>query len=92
MRRSVRWLVRYLATGVTMLLVGAGFYLLVPAVAPGIPPQFANAALFRPWAGWTSVYMVLHPLGYGFVFATVFVILLRRSAVTPTTRGGAGGR
>jgi hypothetical protein len=53
-------------------LVGYLFYLAVPAIVPAIPPQFGNAALFRPWAGWTSVYMVFHPFGYGVVFALAY--------------------
>jgi hypothetical protein len=41
------------------------FYQAVPAIVPAIPPQYENAALFRPWAGWTSIYMFFHPFGYG---------------------------
>jgi hypothetical protein len=49
-----------------LFLVGTLFHLLVPMIAPGIRPQFLNAALFRPWPGWTFTYMVINPFGYGF--------------------------
>jgi hypothetical protein len=49
------------ATGV-LLAVGAAFHFGVPVVAPGIQPQFGNAALFRPWDRWTSTYMLVHPV------------------------------
>jgi hypothetical protein len=83
-----QWLSCSLAAGMTLFLVGAGFYLLVPFIAPGIPPQFLNCALFRPWPGWTSTYMALHPFGYGIVFATVFLALRRWSQFPPGIRGG----
>jgi hypothetical protein len=77
-----------LAAGVTLFLVGAAFHWLVPVVAPGIPPQYLDAALFRPWAGWTSTYMAIHPFAYGFVFAAAFIGLRRLSAFPPGARGG----
>lgn len=82
------WVAGGLAAGATLFLVGAAFHWLVPVVAPGVPPQFLNPALFRPWAGWTSAYMVLHPLAYGFVFAAVFVGLRRWSAFPAGAPGG----
>src|SRR6516225_2322746 len=59
----------------TLLAVGVAFHFAVPILAPGIPPQFLNIALFRPWGGWTSTYMFLHPLGYGVVFALIYAVL-----------------
>jgi hypothetical protein len=76
------------AAGATLFAVGALFHLLIPVVARGIPPQFGNVALFRPWAGRTSIYMALHPFVYGFVFATVFLGLRRWSVFPPGVRGG----
>jgi hypothetical protein len=57
-------------------------------IAPGIPPQFQNAALFRPWAGWTSTYMLLHPLWFGPVFAAVYLALRSRGGLLLGWRGG----
>jgi hypothetical protein len=84
-----------LAAGTTLFLVGTAFYLLVPFIAPGIPPQFeANPALYRPWQGWTRTYMVSHPFVYGVVFTAVFLGLRQCSAFPPGVRGwlvyGAG--
>ena len=85
--------IRRLATcaaiaGLTLFVVGAVFHFATPAVAPQIPPQFANAALFRPWAGWTSTYMLLHPFGFGIVFAAVYLALVDRCGVGTGWRGG----
>lgn len=72
-----------------MFFVGAVFHLLVPAIAPIIPPQFeANPDLYRPWAGWTSAYMAIHPFLYGVVFAAGFLSLRRWSTFPPGVRGG----
>lgn len=57
-------------------------------IAPGIPPQFLNAALFRPWPGWTYTYMVIHPFGNGFIFVAVLLNLGRWSAFPSGGRGG----
>jgi hypothetical protein len=76
------------AAGLTLFAVGAVFHLAVPLVAPGIPPQFGNTALFRPWGGWTSTYMLLHPFGFGVVFAAVYLALSARGAVARGWRGG----
>ena len=83
-----RWVSYSLAAGATLFLVGAAFHLLVPVVAPGIPPQFLDVGLFRPWSGWTSTYMALHPFAFGFVFATAFLALRRWSSFPPGIRGG----
>lgn len=88
MQWRTRWVSGSLAAGVTLFLVGAAFDSLVRVVAPAIRSQYDNGALFRPWAGWTSTYMALHPFGYGFVFAAVFLSLRWWSAFPPGTRGG----
>jgi hypothetical protein len=77
-----------LVAGATMFMVGALFRLAVPLIAPTIPPQFENTALFRPWAEWTSTYMVLHPFGFGVVFAAVYLVLRARHGVAGGWRGG----
>jgi hypothetical protein len=71
-----------------LLAVGALFHFGLPMIAPGIPPQFGNAALFRPWAGWTSTYMLLHPLWFGAVFAAVYLGLRSRGGLPLGWRGG----
>jgi len=63
-----RWISCGLAAGIALFLVGTAFYILVPILAPGIPPQFLNDELFRPWTGWTSTYMLLHPFAFAFVY------------------------
>ena len=83
-----RWISCSLAAGATLFLVGAAFHLLVPVLAPGMPPQFLDGGLFRPWSGWTSTYMALHPFAYGFVFATAFLGLRRWSSFPAGVRGG----
>jgi len=89
MRWWSQWLFGSLAAGATLFLVGAAFYLLVPFIAPDIPPQFkANPALYRPWPGWTHTYMVVHPFVYGVVFASVFLGLRQWSAFPSGVRGG----
>jgi hypothetical protein len=83
-----RWLSCCLAAGVTMFFVGAAFHLLVPLLAPTVAPQYRDQAVFRPWSCWTPTYMALHPLGYGFVFASVYLVLRRGSAIPAAMRGG----
>jgi hypothetical protein len=73
-----------------LLAVGIAFHFLVPVVAPNIPPQFDNSLLFRPWAGWTSTYMVIHPIWYGGLFAAVYLLLRSRKALSPGWRSGLG--
>jgi hypothetical protein len=77
-----------LVAGLTLFAVGMLFYLAVPVIAPIIPPQFGNSALFRPWAGWTSTYMVLHPFGFGVVFAVVYFALVARGGARSGWRSG----
>jgi len=74
--------------GLTLFAVGALFHFAVRLIAPGIPPQFENVPLYRPWLGWTSTDMVLHPFGFGVVFAAMFLALVARGAVARGWRGG----
>jgi len=71
--------------------VGGAFYLAVPLVVPAIPPQFENAALYRPWAGWTSTYMALHPLWYAPLFALAYLWLRGRGLFSGLDGGLAYG-
>lgn len=77
-----------LVAGQVQFLVGYLFYEAIPVVAPAIPPQYKNAALFRPWAGWTSTYMLIQPFGYGFVFALAYCRLRSRRVFPAGWRGG----
>lgn len=75
-------------SSIVLLVVGITFHFGVPAVAPGIPPQFANSALFRPWSGWASTYMLVHPLWFGVVFAMGYLALQSKGALPPGWSGG----
>lgn len=72
----------------SLLAIGVAFHFIVPFIAPSIPPQFDNSQLFRPWAGWTSTYMLIHPLWYGGVFAAMYLILRSRKALSAGWLGG----
>jgi hypothetical protein len=74
--------------GLIQFLVGYLFYKAVPVVVPAIPRQYENAALFRPWAGWTSTYMFFHPFGYGVIFALAYCGLRSWCAFPSGWRGG----
>jgi hypothetical protein len=74
--------------GLIQFLVGYLFYRAVPVIVPAISPQYENAALFRPWAGWTSAYMLFHPFGYGVVFALAYCGLRSWCAFPSGWRGG----
>lgn len=81
-----RLLAGSLLCGAVLFAVGAAFHLLVPLAAPRFEAEYANEALFRSWEGWTRNYMLVHPWGFGAVFAGVF--LGARSVVG---RGNLGG-
>jgi len=71
-----------------MFLVGVVFYFLIPFIAPGIKPQYENLALYRDWKGWTSTYMLIHPLIYAPVFAAVFLKLRHETSFPAGIKGG----
>jgi hypothetical protein len=77
------------AASVVLFVVGAAFHFGVRFVAPAVPPQFENVALFRPWAGWTSTYMLIHPLWFGVLFAAVYLWLRVPGGPLAGWRGGA---
>lgn len=79
-----------LAAGATLFAVGALFHVALPVVAPGVSEQFADAELFRPWAGWTSAYMAVHPFAFAAPFAAGYLALFTRGGVGPGWRAGAG--
>ena len=59
----------------SLLMLGVGclfHYVLVPTLAPGLENEYKNRALFRSLAGWPGIYMFLHPLLYGVLFAAAF--------------------
>jgi hypothetical protein len=74
----IRLVLCVLVAGLTLLAIGTVFHFTIRSVAPSLSRQFDNAALYRPWPGWTSTYMLLHPLGYGVVFALVYAVLWLR--------------
>ena len=82
------WVSCSIAVGITMFLVGTVFYFLVPFIAPGIKPQYDNPRLFRPWPGWTSTYMTIHPFIYAPVFAAIFLKLRQETRFSSGICGG----
>jgi hypothetical protein len=77
-----------LVAALIQFLVGFLFGLAFPVIAPGIPRPYENGALFRPWIGWTSTYMYLHPFGHGIVFALAYFGLKAWSAFPSGWCGG----
>jgi hypothetical protein len=73
---------------IVLFAVGAVFHIGVPIIVPHIASQFENNALFRPWKGWTSTYMLIHPLWFGGVFGAGFLALKSRHALAPGWKGG----
>ncbi len=77
-----------LVSAAVLFGVGAVFHFGMPFIVPGIPLQFENTTLFRPWQGWTSTYMTIHPLWFGALFAMGYLALRSRQALRPGWRGG----
>jgi hypothetical protein len=75
-----------LLCGAVLWTVGAAFHWAVPLLAPQVEAAYGNEALFRPWEGWTRLYMMVHPWLYGTLFTAVF--LGARSAVGAGKFGG----
>jgi hypothetical protein len=75
-----------LLSGVALCAVGTLCHFVVPLLAPQLGLEYRNEALFRPWGGWTRVYMVAHPWLYGVLFAAVF--LGARAVVGASNLGG----
>jgi hypothetical protein len=67
-----RLLVGSLLCGALLFAVGVVFHFLTPLVLPRLVGEYSNAALFRPWGGWTRAYMLAHPWLVGTLFAGVF--------------------
>jgi hypothetical protein len=59
-----------------MLAVGLVFNKIEEDI-PAIPAEYENPAVFRTWPGWTEGYMLAHPIWFGFVFATGFMVVIR---------------
>ena len=64
-----------LISGTALFAVGAAFHFLSPFVFTQVEQAYRNEALFRPWVGWTRVYMVIHPWLYGVLFAGAFLAM-----------------
>jgi hypothetical protein len=62
-----------LLCGAILFVVGMVFHLLIPVVAPWIKMEYGNEALFRPWRGWTRIYMIAHPWVFALLFTAVFI-------------------
>jgi hypothetical protein len=75
-----------LLSGAILFGVGLTFHFLSPLVWPHLEKEYANEALFRPWSGWTQIYMLIHPWLFGVVFAGAF--LLARAAFGSDRLGG----
>src|SRR5205823_1167132 len=58
--------------------------------APWLQQEYADAEIFRPWGGWTRVYMAVHPFAFGVVFAAAF-LLARPATGGFAHAGGARG-
>ena len=83
-----QWCSCSIAVGITMFLVGVVSYLLVPVLAPEIAQQYDEVELFRPWRGWTSTYMLIHPFIFAPVFAAVFLKLRIANSLPSGIKGG----
>jgi hypothetical protein len=71
--RGSQFVVASVLAGAALFGVGTAFHFLAPIVAPQLEAEYGNAALFRPWAGWTQTYMLAHPWLYGVLFAGGYV-------------------
>ena len=69
--------------------VGVVFHFGVKTLAPSIQTEYENAELFRPWAGWTSTYMLVHPFLFGVIFSAVYLVLNSPNGPLAGWRGGA---
>lgn len=91
--KRLRWEAGYWVLASAVLLgVGCLFhFVLVPVLAPEVNVEYENRALFRLLKGWPETYMLLHPIGYGPLFAAGFRLVggVRRAATGP--RGFALG-
>jgi len=86
-----RVLTRGLYAGAILFVVGACFHALAPLV-PGLAPAYADhPEFFRPWPGWTRAYMLVHPFGYGLVFAWAFGLARDAARRHGRPLGPAGG-
>lgn len=66
-----RLLAQMAVAALILFSVGAVFHVTIGALLPELQRHFENDALYRPWDGWTSTYMIIHPFAYGPVFALV---------------------
>ena len=85
-----QWIRCSLSAGITMLIVGYVFHMIVPVLFPDVQLQYeTQSELFRWWEGtWTETYMMVHPFLFGSVFAAVFLALRKRTSFPSGTSGG----
>ncbi len=74
--------VRGLIAGVVLFAVEALFHQFVELLLPSVTAEYKKNPIFRPWPGWTQTYMILHPLGFGFLFAYAHMIVCNGSGAT----------
>lgn len=80
--------VYFLAAIATLFTVGGVFHMVVGVLRPNVANEYLNVHLFRPWPLWTSKYMAVHPVWYGYVFASVYLWLRSRSGIQRGIREG----
>lgn len=80
----------YLTAAGVLFSIGAAFHFGVKLFAPRIHSQFETDPVFRPWDGWTSTYMTLHPSGYAVVFTAAYLLLWSRCEAVRGWPGGLG--
>ena len=86
--RIPRPVIGWLTSAISLFSVGTAFHFGVKLLAPGIDAQFQINPIFRPWAGWTSTYMTLHPFGFAVVFTAVYLLLWKQCEAVRGWRGG----
>jgi hypothetical protein len=76
----LRIVVAGLAAGLIMLVIGGAMDVGVRRLLPTIAEQYQHAP-FASLKGWRTIYMVVHPLWFGFLLAALYALF--RSACGP---------
>jgi hypothetical protein len=77
------------AAGMVMLALGGVIDVGVRKFLPAVAERY-NHAPFAPLTGWRYVYMVIHPLWFGFVLAALYALLLNAYAPARQSTALAG--